>query len=319
LCLRSPFPLPELLPGVEGEAVTIRFGEREGNAAPAPGGLPEGRYTPLSDGTVAVRWRDVGTFRVRDGRDVEVEPAPGASEALIRLFLLGPVLAVLLHRRGRTVLHAGAVALPPAGWVGAGAVAFLGHTGGGKSTLVAAFQRADYRALTDDLVAFRRGGGDGSATGGEDEAYPPIHPGFPQVKITDRAAAALGIGPADLEPLPPLPTRSPRLAYRFPEGFRPDPLPLRRLYLLGKGPEVRIEPVPLGEALVGVIRHAYLSGHLPPGESAVLFRSVEGLLRRVPVRRLVYPRRMEELANVLRAVERDREGGPGVEGAALPF
>src|SRR3989454_2089338 len=50
-------------------------------------------------------------FRSREGREIVVEPAPGVDAGTLRLFLLGPVRAVLLHQRGFLVLHASAVVL----------------------------------------------------------------------------------------------------------------------------------------------------------------------------------------------------------------
>jgi len=40
-----------------------------------------------------------------------VEPEPGAEEAILRLYLLGPVLGILLHQRGFLVLHASVVSM----------------------------------------------------------------------------------------------------------------------------------------------------------------------------------------------------------------
>src|SRR2546421_132869 len=71
----------------------------------------------------------VGAFLVRGGREIVVDPAPGVEARVLRLSILGPAFGLLLHQRGRFVLHASAVAS------GGGVLAFAGGSGWGKSTL----------------------------------------------------------------------------------------------------------------------------------------------------------------------------------------
>ena len=76
------------------------------------------------------------TFLIRGGREIVIDAAPGVEQRLIRLFLLGPALALLLHQRRFLVLHASAVMIDGA------AVAFVAEKGMGKSTLAAALHLA---------------------------------------------------------------------------------------------------------------------------------------------------------------------------------
>ena len=69
-------------------------------------------------------------------------------------YLLGPVLGLLLRFRGITCLHASAVA------IGGSVIAFVGAEGAGKSTTAAAFARAGYAAVSDDVVALVERDGD---------------------------------------------------------------------------------------------------------------------------------------------------------------
>ena len=69
----------------------------------------------------------------------------GYVEPPLRTFLLGPALAVLLHQRGRLVLHAGAVA------VNGRVAAFLGGPSWGKSTTTAALDRRGHGIMADDV------------------------------------------------------------------------------------------------------------------------------------------------------------------------
>lgn len=284
----STFPLPELRPGGGPEDVRVEWagpGESRGFTPPPASG--ECRWTEAHGAGLA--WKGVGTFWVRHGSLITVLPAPGGDERLIRLFLLGPVMAVLLHQRGHLVLHAGAIGEDgPCGE--GGALAFLGHTGEGKSTLAAAFHHRGYRALTDDLVAVPSGRG------------PCIPTGSPLLKLSGASAAAVERDPCSLEALPHVPSGRPRYALPIQAANPSRPLPLKHLYVLGRGPDVCIEPLPPGESFMEVLRRCYLSGHLPPAEIRSMFGQVRQLLTEVSVSRLTYPRFYERLPEVVEKV-----------------
>lgn len=81
-----------------------------------------------------------------DGDQVAVWPVSGTGLATLTHLVLDQVLPRCLAHRGRLVLHAGAVA------VGEQAVAFVGATGRGKSTLTASLDAAGYPLLSDDAL-----------------------------------------------------------------------------------------------------------------------------------------------------------------------
>ena len=64
------------------------------------------RFTPNE---AYLHWPQVGTFLVRNGNEIVVDPVQSAEDRLVRLPLLGTALAILLHQRGGLVLHASAV------------------------------------------------------------------------------------------------------------------------------------------------------------------------------------------------------------------
>jgi hypothetical protein len=89
----------------------------------------------------------LGRFRVSDGELIVVDPAPGASERHLAVYVLGSAMGALLHQRTLLPLHANAIA------IGKAAVAFTGPSGAGKSTLAAWFADSGYRILCDDICA----------------------------------------------------------------------------------------------------------------------------------------------------------------------
>src|SRR5439155_11302653 len=116
---------------------------------------------------------------------VIAHPTFGVHEVTLRLLLFGPVLAVLLHQRGRLVLHGSAVVLCGA------AVGVLGASGWGKSTLAGLLHRRGHRFITDDVVAV------------DVEHGRTVAPGIPELRLWPDTAAALGHDPDVLPPLHP--------------------------------------------------------------------------------------------------------------------
>jgi hypothetical protein len=171
LCLYSAIPLRELPEAAEGAepAVEIRYGSIAG-----AGNEPQG-YSLADEGTL-LRVPDVGRFLIREGREIVVEPAEGASERNVRLFLLGSALGALLHQRGLLPLHANAIEMDGR------AVAFSGHSGAGKSTIAAWFHDRGRRILTDDVCVI------GFDAGGGAIAYP----GIPRLRLWREALEATG-------------------------------------------------------------------------------------------------------------------------------
>ena len=172
LSIRSDLPLPELDPdAAEQPDLTIRLGKA---GLPLPQASSDTVYE-FGEDRQYVAWPGVAAFLIRGTSTIDIEPAPGVSEPLLNLPLLGPIMALLLHLRGLLVLHASAVDLG-----GRGAV-FLGNKGAGKSTTVAAFIARGHRLLADDVLAV-----DFPAA-----AEPCIVPGFPQLKLVNDAASRL--------------------------------------------------------------------------------------------------------------------------------
>ena len=88
----------------------------------------------------------VGSFFVRDGREVEYSVFPGADEDWVRLYLNGQVLVALLHQRMIINFHASSFVHNGKG------VMVLGDTGAGKSSLTISFVLSGAGFLSDDLT-----------------------------------------------------------------------------------------------------------------------------------------------------------------------
>ena len=93
-----------------------------------------------------LRFPELADFIV-EGNNISCHPRPGCREESLRHLLLDQVIPRVWAHTGHLVLHASAVKLPD-GRV----IAFLGESGWGKSTLVAALQGADCQLISDDCI-----------------------------------------------------------------------------------------------------------------------------------------------------------------------
>lgn len=110
------------------------------------------QFAHRADGSYYVRWRDLGQFRVSsDGGVVEYHRAPEAPLESFQVYLLNQAISFALVQQGFEPLHATTVI------VDGEAIALLGDSGYGKSTLAAAFLQAGHGLLTDDLLLLRPG------------------------------------------------------------------------------------------------------------------------------------------------------------------
>ena len=130
------------------------------------------RYVPLRDGSTYVRWDAVGEFIVDAAGDrIRHRRLSGASDESFQVYMLGQALSFALVQQGIEPLHATAIVF------GEDAVAFLGGTGFGKSSLAAAFLDAGCRLLTDDLLVLR-----------ERATCVVAYPGPPRIKLFAKTA-----------------------------------------------------------------------------------------------------------------------------------
>lgn len=281
LTIASEIPLIELPPGEGTPDVAVSIGRVEG--APSPS---EGWSVIAAPDDVRGWMPDGGAFHVRGGREIVVDPIPGADDRALRLGIVGPLLGVVLMQRGLFVLHASTVA------IGGSAVAFFGPSGRGKSTLTAAFTRAGHPLIADDMTVI-----DTSTP------TPFVQPGFPRVKLWPDSASALE---HDLDALPLIHPARTKRSLQLATAFHRDPLPLARCYLLEDGDEESSTEIAAREAVLALIGSTYQAFWLhQTGASGPNLLHCGALTRSGVVRRLRRRRAFEVLSEVVRFVEED--------------
>jgi hypothetical protein len=184
-----------------------------------------------------------GTARYRvDVDEILVDPDPGVDERNVRLFLLGSVMGMLLHKRRLLPLHANAFV------IGGKAFAMLGPPGSGKSTLAALLHDKGYALLADDVFVVRVG-----------EGLPPLgSPGLPRLRLWRDALTDSGrdpahfdhsfVGDSEWDKFDVPVTRS----NKWSEEFQ-----IAGLYVLERGNRMLIDRLSIAESVGAIVANTY--------------------------------------------------------------
>jgi hypothetical protein len=307
ITLASDFPFQTPLYRAEGKPDLSFSRVWEAPDAPLPDGADavfESRYR-TEDGRPQVRlYRgdDVHLFRQTGIADwymwsdrIVCHQHDESATELVELYFLSLLCGFWLESRGNVVLHASAVSVDDR------AVVFLATNTGGKTSLATSLMRAGHPLLTDDFLA---------VSVPEDGEGALGHPGFPQMRMwPDLADHFIGAHEHLPHVLPDIRKRRVPVEAEGLGAFCSETRPLARLYLPAREEsvsEVVLETVPAQEALIELVRESFLSTVLEKaGLHGRRFHRLATLVRRVPMKRLVYPAGLERLPAVCEAIFAD--------------
>jgi hypothetical protein len=281
----SDLPLPEL-PEVEAAPdVCIVLG---------PAGVPEeawqsGRQSWGRPGVAWVFQPSWGAIRVEDGSTMTIEMRGGLSEAGIRVWLLGPAMAILLHQRGLLVLHGSAVD------VGGTAAVFVGVSGAGKSTTAYGLARQGMPVVSDDIVPVEF-----------IDDVPVVRPGIPHLRVTPHVLAACGDAPE--QHAAPIPWDEKRHV-QLGQASLTLHLPLGGVYLIEPAPSIALDPLTPQQTFAALARNSFLAPLMVQSDS--LSWHLEACARLAGVarlRRLAFPRSMDSFAHLAPLIHADLHG-----------
>jgi len=243
----------------------------------------------LSGRGTYVRWPRFYEFMVADdGSRVACRSISGCDVSVFQNFLLGQVIALALVKQGIEPLHAAVVEIDGA------AVALLGDCGFGKSTLLASFATAGYRALTDDMLIL-------DARGGRLQAVP----GIGRVKLMPDSARRFVSGNSGAALTPFTAKRVFPLDVSMQQRLR---TPLCLLYVLPTPQErehaasIDIVPVSRSEAVRDLVKNTFSTHLLDRPRVVRQFDHATNVAARVDAFRLQYPSGLDHVPAVQRAI-----------------
>ncbi|MDF5720869.1 MAG: serine kinase [Rhizonema sp. PD37] len=284
LRIHSEFPFPELSKGEVAQQPDVVISLREISKIEIETADGANRLVAFLE----LENFKAGRFLVESGRKIVVEPDSGIDEDLLRPCILGPIFAVLLRQRSHLVLHASSIAINNE------AVAFLGNSGWGKSTLANAFYNQGYSLLTDDVMAIQVEGD-----------RPMTFPSFPQVKLLPDAAASLGY---DFETLTLIHAGIAKRNNRLDEGFSQTVLPIKRIYVLENvaATHNEIQSLSPQNALLELVRHSRATDLLTTPEFVSShLRQCASLVKNVSICRLKRKPSLDVLPELVKLIEED--------------
>jgi hypothetical protein len=263
-----------------------------------PIGLAPFQEWDLPDGTAWLRFHrratdyllrfpDLADFDVAaDGSEVRCWPAPGVNEVTVEHLYLNQVMPLALSKQGKLVFHASAIE------TGDSAIAFMGESGRGKSTLATSFATAGCRFLTDDALLLEKHG----------DGY-RVLPSHASVRLWSDSQQILIGDDARLAP-PVQYTPKARVLSGDHLAFCPVARPLRRIYFLGdrSAPTITFRRMKPAEALIELVKHSFLLDIEERDLLAAHFDELSSLASLPIYYRLDYPRRYEELPAVRQAI-----------------
>ncbi len=167
----------------------------------------------------------------------------------IRHLFLDQVFPMVLSERGKTILHASAVATP------VGAIVFLGESGQGKSTLCAAFGQQEFSVLTDDCLLLEQ----------QENSLFGI-PNYPGLRLWSDTVSELFGNETSLNPIAHYSDKRRLGSHNSSIRFCSRRVPIRAIYSLvsaekmpGASP-IAIQPLGPAESLIELAKHRFCLG-----------------------------------------------------------
>jgi hypothetical protein len=241
-----------------------------------------------TDDGLRLEFDDTGSFDISGrGSDITWYPAPGSDPELVRIDILGRVLAAAAHEQGILCLHGSAVS------IAGRAIAFLAPKGFGKSTLATSLVANGARLLTDDTLPV-------------DPSTGMARPGVHSVRLLNDTATHFGelgegrLGLSDKQTFNSIPDPM----------VEEDAVPLAALYLLVPRPASEVEGMVRREATVpyvaamGLMTHSKLGALLGGPESRHIFDRCARVAETIPVYTLEIGRSLEAIGEVAAMITR---------------
>ena len=223
------------------------------------------RFPSLADFVIDAAVYSIGAWAV-----------PGTDEETVRHLLLDQILPRVLAYKGRLVLHASAVS------VEGQAIAFVGETGWGKSTLAASLHLSGYPLLTDDGLLIKTEGDCVKAL-----------PSYSGLRLWSQSINALF---KELPSCKAMASYSEKNRVRLPKNNKTDPIELTALFILGEPAleaetgSIKVSSLSQRDACMELVRNSFQLDVSNHKQVTGLFTAASSVAERLPVFTLSYPR-----------------------------
>lgn len=285
LNIKSEIIFPELMKSSNDTDILIRYGDfgYSSREIISEGVFRIASHYILTENSVYLIWNHIDICQIHKGQEIIVNSRTGIDETFLRALILGPALGILLHQRGKLVLHASAVNINDS------AVAFMGHNGAGKSTTTFAFIDNGHPLISDDILSidFRNG-------------LPVVYPGLPRIKLWPES---LEISRKNMKSFPIHPESRKRSC--FVDDFHNRDIYLKHIYVIENRANTFLEELEPQAALIELIRNSYCANIFQNSDQATNLREYAKIVKNVSIKQLNIKRSLEKIPEMVNLVERD--------------
>lgn len=226
----------------------------------------ENEYCKIKKNELLFAYERSGKFRVTDGKQIEVDPNDGCTNALLGAFLMGSGMGAILHQREYMPLHGSCVT------DGNISILIVGDSGAGKSTLAAEFLSHGWKLLTDDVAALS-----------DIETTPMVQASYPSQKLWQDSMNHYEKTDEDIHSLYTSENRE-KFGVNVAEYFYDGCCPLRLIVRLMPTNEVcSITPIEGMTKLDQLMRNTYRSYMIAPENRERHFRRCATLAGKIPM------------------------------------
>lgn len=290
--------LADAEPGAETTIVIRRGRPEDASLVWIP--HPEGaEFVPDWARVDHLRSSDGGWFRIRydyrghvadcfirsDGRVITVDADDGETDAELSNLIEGPILGRAMRLAGHPSLHATALAFEGR------AIALMGASGAGKSSLAWALVQQGCQLVSDDMVGLAM-----------EDGRPVVHPGRARLRIWPDVVERLGVDASISSALFPTTVEMTKIGVRDPGIFSQGPVPLHAVYqvrprgLKASGPLITDLPVSERLAELAVNLHGVIAPDRQGRQRELALLAQIAAV--VPVRAVTLPHDLDSLSRV---------------------
>ena len=233
---------------------------------------------------------DVAIFHIYNGDTVTIEPMGDKNNKMIKLYIMGSVMGMILLQRNMVAIHGGGIVIDGKGCI------FTGQKGAGKSTITTALRNKGYKFIADDVCSINIG------------ETNTIHHGFGYQKLCEDAMEKLGYNLNEFEPFRGDLNVNKYIVPAFDE-FTKEEVPLEAVFELAVGDvdEVKIEEIlganKMNKLIENIFRVEMLrySGGIDP----IYFKKCLDIAKEIKMYKITRPKdifTVEEQINLIREV-----------------
>ncbi len=279
LKIHSEIKLPELRPlKSEKSDLNIYFGKIDLSRLKV---LHKGLSSKVTKDAIYRFWDEIGKFEITEDT-IRIEKVLGVNKIVLRTFLLGTVFATHLRLKGLFVLHASSINL------NGNAIAFSGFKGHGKSTTASAFYNEGYPIVADDYVAIDW-----------NNINPLVYPGFPSLRLSNESRKVVGFDLFKSN------DKNDKTYISVPNFFSNHIIPLKKIYFLKRGDELKITDLPPQKAFIELIKNTFGIYMLSRSELPDNFFQCEQLVKKVNIATLKIPDSIGRISEVVKIIKED--------------